>query len=356
MITPGDRVPFFYGMTEDRRFFSSEEQAGRTSVLILGGAMDRAALDPLLAAVAQEATGFQDRHADLMVLVTGLAARAVESRSAVAGMTVVDCNAALFTQCDATTPAVTVLIADRNLRVTARRVWDGDDPAAFVAELVQAVAAIAQEPAQDCRSPAPLLTVPNVFDRAFCRQLIDRFEAADTFESGVTGIDSEGQTQHRLDAHKKRRRDCLLPPEDALYVPILDRIFRRVAPEIRKAFQHGVTHADRVLIARYDDTGGYFRRHRDNSGLDVAFRQFALSINLNAEDYEGGSLLFPEFNDHRYAPPTGGALVFSASLLHEVTPVTRGQRYVLLTFLHDTVAEVRRLTHEAEHPALAPAL
>ena len=77
-------------------------------------------------------------------------------------------------------------------------------------------------------------------------------------------------------------------------------------------------------------------------GESVAFRQFALSVNLNAE-YEGGYLLFPEFNDHRYRPGIGGGILFSTSLLHEATPVTRGHRYVLLTFLHDARAEARRV-------------
>ncbi len=81
-----------------------------------------------------------------------------------------------------------------------------------------------------------------------------------------------------------------------------------------------MSHTDRILVARYDDSGGYFRRHRDNIGTSVAFRQFALSVNLNAEAYEGGYLLFPEYNDHRYRPRTGEGMVFSASLLHEGDP------------------------------------
>ena len=95
-------------------------------------------------------------------------------------------------------------------------------------------------------------------------------------------------------------------------------------------------------MARYDESGGYFRRHRDNVGRNVSFRQFALSVNLNAEEYDGGALLFPEYNDHHYRPATGEGFVFSSSLLHEVQPVTRGRRYVLLTFLHDAAAEALR--------------
>ena len=75
----------------------------------------------------------------------------------------------------------------------------------------------------------------------------------------------------------------------------------------------------------------------------MAFRQFAVSLNLNTGDYEGGELEFPEFGDALYLPAIGAAAVFSASLLHAARPVTKGRRYVLLTFLHDQAAEARRL-------------
>ena len=65
----------------------------------------------------------------------------------------------------------------------------------------------------------------------------------------------------------------------------------------------------------------------------VAHRRFAVSVNLNAEDFEGGTLRFPEFGDQRYCAATGAALVFSSSLLHEALPVTAGRRFVVLGFL-----------------------
>ena len=61
----------------------------------------------------------------------------------------------------------------------------------------------------------------------------------------------------------------------------------------------------------------------------------AVTINLNAEDYEGGDLAFPEFGALTYRPATGDAVVFSCSLLHEALPVTRGRRYAFLPFLYD---------------------
>jgi len=76
-------------------------------------------------------------------------------------------------------------------------------------------------------------------------------------------------------------------------------------------------------------------------------RRFAVSINLNSEEFEGGQLRFPEFGPRWYKPPTGGCVVFSCSLLHEATTVTKGRRYAFLPFLHDDAAEqIRERNHQ----------
>jgi predicted 2-oxoglutarate/Fe(II)-dependent dioxygenase YbiX len=100
------------------------------------------------------------------------------------------------------------------------------------------------------------------------------------------------------------------------------------------------------MVACYDASdGGYFRAHRDNTTTATAHRRFAVSINLNAEEFEGGDLRFPEFGPTTYRPPTGGAVVFSCSLLHEATRVTRGTRYATLPFLFDEAGEAIRQEH-----------
>ena len=83
------------------------------------------------------------------------------------------------------------------------------------------------------------------------------------------------------------------------------------------------------------------------STLGTAHRRFAVSINLHAEDFEGGDLRFPEFGPRTYRPPTGGAVVFSCSLQHEATPVTRGRRYAFLPFFYDEEGERIRLANLA---------
>jgi len=176
----------------------------------------------------------------------------------------------------------------------------------------------------------------------FCHELIEHFESNPHSDGGMASIDATGNPFHKIDHNKKKREDCIITPADAVHERILNALARRCLPEIKKAFQFDVSYTDRILIARYDHTGGYFLRHRDNVAPSIAFRQFAISINLNTE-YDGGYLLFPEYNSHRYRPPQGSGIIFSASLLHEATAITRGSRYVLLTFFHNQEAEALRL-------------
>jgi len=184
---------------------------------------------------------------------------------------------------------------------------------------------------------APVLIVPRILEAGLCRRLIEHYEAHGGEPSGV--MQQHGDRTVGVLSDMKRRKDALIAdPElrDALRA----RIAKRLVPEIKKAFQFEVTRIERYIVACYDaNDGGYFRTHRDNTTAGTAHRRFACSINLNAEEFEGGDLRFPEFGSRTYRPPTGGAVVFSCSLLHEATPVTRGTRYATLPFLHDEAAQ-----------------
>ena len=103
------------------------------------------------------------------------------------------------------------------------------------------------------------------------------------------------------------------------------------------------TRIERLLVACYEaSSGGHFRSHRDNTTLGTAHRRFAVTINLNAGEYDGGDLRFPEFGARTYRAPTGGAIVFSCSLLHEATTVTKGRRFAFLPFLYDEAGALLR--------------
>ena len=187
---------------------------------------------------------------------------------------------------------------------------------------------------------APVLILPRVLEPELCQQLIGIYEAEGGLPSGVMR-DVDGRTVGVLDDFK-RRHDVLLR-DPAIQKELMARIRSRLAPAIQQVYQFAATRLERYLVACYDAAdGGYFRPHRDNETLGTAHRRFAVSINLNAEEFEGGDLRFPEFGRKTYRPPTGGAVVFSCSLLHEATPVTRGRRYALLPFLYDEAGQAIR--------------
>lgn len=180
---------------------------------------------------------------------------------------------------------------------------------------------------------APVLIVPRVFELSLCQRLIAHYESSGGEPSGVMR-DIGGRTVGVLDSFKKRRDAPI--DDEPFRSDLRDRITHRLLPEILKAFHFRATRLERYIVACYDaEEGGYFRPHRDNTTFGTAHRQFACSINRNAEDYAGGDLRFPEFGSRCYRAPTGGAVVFSCSLLHEATPVTRGRRYAFLPFFYD---------------------
>jgi predicted 2-oxoglutarate/Fe(II)-dependent dioxygenase YbiX len=185
--------------------------------------------------------------------------------------------------------------------------------------------------------PAPVLVVPRLFEPELCRRLIQEYRQSGGEKSGFMR-EVNGRTVGVHDPSFKVRRDHLIEDAD-LQAALRARISRRLVPEIMKAYQFRVTRLERYLVACYRaDEGGHFSAHRDNTTKGTAHRRFAVTINLNAEEFEGGDLTFPEFGRTPYRAPTGGAVVFSCSLLHQALPVTKGERFAFLPFLYDDAA------------------
>ena len=181
----------------------------------------------------------------------------------------------------------------------------------------------------------PVLIVPDVLSPAECRHLISVYETrGQTFVPPGPGIDYIG-TDYKMRIPEYGRGDRIdhwivdKDTESFLH----RRIELRVLPEIAKAFQYRITRWERLRIGCYQgQRGGELHGHRDNVE-PTPYRRFAMSMNLNLEEFTGGELRFPEFGDQRYRPENGAAIVFSSSLLHEALHVTSGRRLVVLAFL-----------------------
>lgn len=185
---------------------------------------------------------------------------------------------------------------------------------------------------------APVLVVEDVLDPQMCRDLIAFWEAGQKVEDAIaTGKGDAGAAGASL----KRRQDVYVSDREA-YEAIGARIRGRVFPEVRRAFQATLASFELPRIGCYDSADqGFFARHRDNRTPHTAHRLFAMTLNLNAGEFAGGQLRFPEFGRQLYQAPTGGAVIFSCALLHEALPVSEGRRFGLFSFFTDAAGAAR---------------
>ncbi|HTY68982.1 MAG TPA: 2OG-Fe(II) oxygenase [Alphaproteobacteria bacterium] len=204
-----------------------------------------------------------------------------------------------------------------------------------------ASAAAERQGARLVRTPhAPVLIVPDVLGPADRQYLLDVFAT-----QGQEFIECDWQQEGgNLPPHDVKMRvteygrfdrvDHFVANRETNEL-ISSRFQARLFPEIKKAFQYDITRYEPYRIACYEgERGGRQHGHRDDSQPWVAHRRFAVSVNLNAEEFEGGELRYPEFGRDTYRPDSGAAIAFSCSVLHEALPVTKGRRFVLLAFLH----------------------
>lgn len=192
---------------------------------------------------------------------------------------------------------------------------------------------------------APVLLIPNVLSLNYCNYLINIWQTKGNDESGFMRRDGD-KTVGYIDYSHKIRRDHFVKDRELL--ESLDKIMRsRVFPEIKKAFNFEATRRESYRIACYDGSlGGFFNAHRDNTTGGTAHRIFAMTLNLNVGEYEGGFLKFPEYGHNLYKPDTGSAVIFSCSLMHEATPVKSGLRFVLLNFFYGEKEAKARADYE----------
>lgn len=326
----GELAPWFVAACGDIAQFHLSSLGGRHIVLCFPGIRAEpalAALNVLAAAVP----GIDEGHAVCFAVIGNVDAAVVRQRWPHLRLFHDDSPARFYSLYNVGSEGAWIVI-DTSMRILMRApLSDGPAVLARVSAL---------PPAGLCAradQPAPVLTVPHVFEPEFCRHLIDLYQRQGGTESGFMR-EVNGQTVGIVDHTFKRRQDLEIEDE-VIRAAARERIVRRLVPMITRALSFRTTRMERYIVACYDGSeGGFFRPHRDNTTRGTAHRRFAVTINLNAEEFEGGELRFPEFGPRTYRAPTGGAVVFCCSLLHEATPVTAGTRYAFLPFLYDEAA------------------
>lgn len=335
LLEPGDPAPLFVVPTPQRPDFRFDTVAGRYVVLSFFGSAGDPQAKRLLSAIAAEIGPFNDGHATFFGVTQDKDdAQAGRLPTRVPGLRhFFDFDGKIATSYGTEQHKVSYVLSP-NLRVLARfPIEDGAEHAKVLAEFVSKLPPLTR--LGTATPGAPVLVVPYLFEPEFCRALIDYYNKVGGEESGFMQSLPDGRTAAAVDHAHKKRKDATIEDEP-LRLAMKARIERRLVPEIKKAFQFNATRIERYIVACYDSgEGGYFRAHRDNTTKGTAHRRFAVTINLNADEFEGGELRFPEFDRHSYKAPTGGAVVFSCSLLHEALPVTKGTRYCTLPFLYD---------------------
>lgn len=226
-------------------------------------------------------------------------------------------------------PAVYVL--DPNQRIAGIRALD-DKAAAWANDVVGAVTFPAE--GETIRRMAPVLLIPRILEPEACDWLIDLWHNGQR----RTGEVSLGQSKGNVSSvvkNLKRREDYIIQDVETQN-KIINQMFPRLIPEVEKIFYYSGWGFEAFRVGCYHaEDAGFFGVHRDNKNQTTRNRRYALTVNLNTGDYEGGKLRFPEYGPELFEPPRGGAVLFSCSMLHEVVPVTAGRRFTLLSFLVD---------------------
>jgi predicted 2-oxoglutarate/Fe(II)-dependent dioxygenase YbiX len=338
VLRPGDRLPPLVQASGQLTQFGFRNIAGRYQLYAFFLSLELANSREVLDAVQARRDVFDDLHCAFIGVTVRPEDRSVHGlKDLIPGIRFAwDFDHAMSEACGATP-----IGAIPGEPMSVQRCWVLVDPSLHVIEVAPMHETSAQEmidkvaalpPPDDYGGvlrPAPILLLPNVFDPALCSGLIAAYHAGGGEASGVHRGD-----RGVLDPGFKRRKDCdITDPE--LLATAHRSISRRVLPEIKRLFYMDACYIERNIVGCYSaEDGGHFAAHTDNGGGATVHRRFALSVNLN-DDFEGGQVVFPEYNMAGYKAPAGWAIVFPCGALHAVRPVTQGARYAFLPFLYD---------------------
>ncbi len=329
----GDPAPLFVAPTDEVEAYNIGVVAGRFVVLMIFGSLGVEACAKAHAHILKRRGVFDDHHA----LFFGVSVDQADHRGR--GIRNQAPGLRYFQDYDLSVSRLYGLLQGEQLRPAVflldpmLRVMAAEPIEATGAVLDLLEAALAEQVASEPPF-APVLSLPRVLEPELCERLIDHYGEEGGEPSGFA-MEVDGRTVQRIHPGLKRRRDVWITDE-ALRSEVRSKLAERLFPMIERAWGWRATEIERDIVTCYDSADqGFFSAHRDDATAGTAHRRFAVTVNLNAESYEGGALRFPEFGRRLYKPPTGAAVVFGCSLLHEATPVTSGVRYALTPFLYD---------------------
>lgn len=331
----GDHAPIFACPDSDGvRFEFKSHVLGKPVVMVFNGDTPLPQLAPML-------RGIDDDTAQVLAFVPAdvAATAAAKAGAGWSYRTMADdtgeITGGFASLSGVTAPAVYVL--DPNQRIADIVPLDGSD--GLVARINACIQAVRFDGAATCvQRVAPVLLVPNVLDAAECAWVIDLWRDGEKQE-GTVGYGKSKGDKDLVNRDFKRRLDYVIK-DGQLQETITNLTMTRLVPEIEKILHFRNWQLEAFRVGCYTaENAGFFNIHRDNLNTASKYRRFALTINLNTGEYEGGDLRFPEYGPEVYRPPLGGAILFSCSMLHEVVPVTKGARYTLLSFLVEPPAK-----------------
>jgi peroxiredoxin len=332
---PGDPAPRVVALDQDGEpaFSHADLVAGKPLVLLFCPGEDALPVS-LLAEFRDSHESFQAAEATVFVLsrLPVEANRAVHRSMDLPFKLLADATGNIFRSFGAD-GAATAVILDSNHRIAD--ILRGGAGGSLAADTLTRLRLALPPRRERLQAHAPVLILPRALDESDCFQLIALWHRPVNLWPSTDGFRSEGHTRERGDFKVGHEGAYGQMTEYVVRDPAVQRVLdqrfnRRIAPEMRKAFQTGVSQREPYRVVRYDSaSGGVLHAHRDNATKETAHRRFTMTINLNAGEYEGGALRFREYGDCLYEVERGTAVIWSAALLHEVTPVTRGARFVL---------------------------
>lgn len=339
MLEPGDFAPLFYTFDTNRQHRGIEVYAGKYCLLTFLPATNSGALGTFFKELAARMTNFMVQTVWQIFVINDTLDNiiAFRNREQIQPLLWADPEGkiarAFGVKPDGGTVQPTGYVLSPKLQILHRHTGKG--PSALAEGLVNDCAAEQQKFRDRNPDPklitdarlAPAVIIDNVFSPEFCRRCIEEFKNGYTFE-GTVG--SKVGNEYKPDT--KIRTDYIAT--GAILEELDYKLSRSFFPELERIFGFRITHRELYKIGLYTgEKQGFFKAHRDNFDPALGYRRIASTIHLN-DEYEGGGVRFPEYDDFIYRPPAGAGIAFSCQTQHEARPVTKGERYVVVAFMH----------------------